>query len=85
MVDNYQGTYSKDTIPNKPKADESLVINLTDYFDVDGTHCVAIYNDPKTRDVGYFDSYGMQPPEAVYRYMKTTGKASCTIRACSNI
>ena len=73
-VDNYRGTYNKDTLPNKPKADTSLVINLEDYFDGDGTHGVAIYNDSKTRDVEYFDSFGMRSPEGVYRVMKKLGK-----------
>ena len=73
-VDNYRGTYNKDTLSNKPKADKSLVINLEDYFDGDGTHEVAIYNDSMTRDVEYFDSFGMRSPEGVYRVMKKLGK-----------
>ena len=37
--------YSKDTLPHKPKANKSLVINLEDYFDGDGTHRGAVYNN----------------------------------------
>ena len=73
-VYNYRNTYNKDTLTNKPKANESLVIKEEDYFDDDGTHWVAIYSDPKTRDVEHFDSLGMRPSEAVYRYIQTTGK-----------
>ena len=34
-LDHYRGTYSRDTLPNKCKANESLVINIEDYFDGD--------------------------------------------------
>ena len=85
-VDNYRGTYSKDTLPNKPKANESLVINLEDCFDGDGTHWVAIYNDPLTRDVEYLDTFGMRPLEGVYQYMQKTGKGIVyDFRACYKI
>ena len=44
-VANYRETYSKNTLPHKPKANESLVINLKDSFDGNGAHWVAVYND----------------------------------------
>ena len=75
-IANHRGTYSKDiyTLPEKPKDDESLVINLEDYFDGNGTHWVAIYNAPRSPDVEYFDSFGMRSPDVVYQYMLKTGK-----------
>lgn len=75
-VVNCRRTFSKDTLPQMPKNDESLIVNLQDYFDGGGTHWVAIYNDPNKKDVEYFDSFGMRPPDIVYQYMLKTGKGN---------
>lgn len=60
-INNYIGCYSKDILPTKPKSDESMIINLQDYLDGNGTHWVAIYNSPKFSDIEYFDSFGITP------------------------
>ena len=73
-INNYVGCYSKDMLPTKPKRNESIIINLEDYLDGNGTHWVAIYNSPENSDIEYFDSFGMLPPDVVYRYMFKTGK-----------
>ena len=48
-----------------PKRDESLIINLEDYVDGNGTHWVAVFNSPHNYDIQYFDSFGLFPPDIV--------------------
>ena len=72
--DNFRGTFSKDILPKSMKSNESLIVNLQDYFSGNGTHWVCIYNDSKSDNVEYFDSFGLVPPNEVIRYMKTANK-----------
>ena len=41
--ENYRGTFSKDIVPKTMNNNEATVVNLLDYFAVNGTHCVCIY------------------------------------------
>ena len=51
----------------------SAIVNL-DNMGNKGTHWVAVYNDPKSHYVEYFDSYGMQPPVEILSYLETAEK-----------
>jgi len=44
-------------------------VNLHYYFAGSGTHWVC-----KSKNVEYFDSFGLIPPNQVVKYMKTTNK-----------
>ena len=72
--DNYRGTFSKDMLPKAMNKNESAVVNLQDYFAGNGTHWVCVYNEQKSNNVEYFDSFGLVPPPDVVKYMKTTNK-----------
>jgi len=72
--DNYRGTFSKDMLPKTLDENESTIMNLQDYFAGSGSHWVCIYNDEKSKNVEYIDSFGLIPPNQVVKYMKTTNK-----------
>jgi hypothetical protein len=74
---SYLGTFSKDTLKNVklPKnKTTSAVINLQDTKDGQGTHWVAMFNNPNNRHIYYFDSYGVIPPTDVIKWLKSTEK-----------
>ena len=65
------GVFLLDTLPKKPYKKECGIVNF-DKSDGPGTHWVAWYKNGKTKI--YFDSYGVQPPIEVIRYL---GKPIC--------
>ena len=67
---NYRGTFSKDMLLKQINKNESVVINLQDYFNGQGTHWTAVYNSPESTDIEYFDSFGLVPPNEVVKYMR---------------
>jgi hypothetical protein len=71
---NFRGVFSKDILPKVINANESCIINIEDHFKGSGTHWVCIYNGLKSKDVQYFDSFGLYPSDVVLNYMKTGNK-----------
>jgi len=53
----------------KGKKSIGIVFNL-DRHDSDGSHWVAAYIDIVKNKCYYFDSYGMKPPNQIYRFMQ---------------
>ena len=68
---SFRGVFLLDTLPKKPNKKECLIVNF-DKSGGSGTHWVAWYKNGKTKI--YFDSYGVQPPIEVIRYL---GKPIC--------
>lgn len=82
-IPGYMGTYMKDQLHKIPVADLrttsanrsrnapnlSAVINLDD-SSRPGTHWVAIVIDYKLPFTEYFDSYGLQPPIEVIKFLR---------------
>ena len=67
-IPNFRGVFLRDTLPMKPRRKECGIFNL-DSSSGDGTHWVAWY---KNGDVAfYFDSYGIQPPLELTKYVDT--------------
>ena len=62
----FRGVYLLDTMPAKPNNRECGIVNL-DKIGGPGTHWVAWYKNGKNKT--YFDSYGIQPPEEVIKYL----------------
>ena len=62
----FRGVFLLDTIPTKPNKKECGIVNF-DKSGGSGTHWVAWYKNGKTKI--YFDSYGIQPPTEVIRYL----------------
>ncbi len=60
-------------LPKKIR-NESVVINIQDFLDGNGTHWVCIVNQPDSENVEYFDSFGVRPSDVVVKYMKTDKK-----------
>jgi hypothetical protein len=60
----FQGVYSADTLPSKPR----LLISNTDPSNKPGTHWIAIFVDTNGRGE-YFDSYGRKPSTLFENYM----------------
>ena len=73
-IKNFRGVYSKDILPKKMYVNESMVINIQDFLDGGGTHWVCTYVDRNSKDVEYFDSYGLRPSDIVIKYMETANK-----------
>ena len=80
-VGKHREAYTKYSLPHKPKASDTLVIILENYFYGDGTHWMTIYND-EFRDVEFFDSFVMRLRMTSTGLCKGREKVSCTIRLC---
>ena len=67
-IPNFRGCYCINMLPKIPYRLESGILNL-DNSRGDGTHWTAWYvnNDKKI----YFDSYGLQPPIELIRYLRS--------------
>ena len=63
----FKGVFLLDTLPRKPNKKEYGIVNF-DKSDGPGTHWVAWYKNGRTKI--YFDSYGVQPPLEVIRYLR---------------
>ena len=64
----WRGIFSRDQLPKKPNRRECGILNL-DSVDGPGSHWVAWYKNKGTKY--YFDSYGIQPPEEMHKYLKS--------------
>jgi hypothetical protein len=73
-VANFKGTFMSDTLPTKIETNSSYVVNLDKNIN-QGTHWVAIYNDPKNDYVEYFDSYGMPPNTDTEEFLHSSDKS----------
>ena len=62
----FRGVFLLDTLPKKPNKKECGIVNF-DKSVGPGTHWVAWYKNGKTKI--YFDSYGVQPPLEVIKYL----------------
>ena len=62
----FKEVFLLDTLPRKPNKKECGTVNF-DKSDGPGTHWVAWYKNGKTKI--YFDSYGVQPPLEVIKYL----------------
>lgn len=60
----FQGVFSIDTLPNKPR----LLVCNTDPSNKPGKHWIAIFVDSKQRGE-YFDSFGRKPTKDFEKYM----------------
>lgn len=69
----FRGVYMRDTLPDKPRVNESCIVNL-EPLSKPGSHWVAIYK--RKREAYYFDSFGdLRPPLEVIHYLR-----GCRIR-----
>ena len=62
----FRGVYLLDTLPNKSLNKECGIVNF-DKSGGSGTHWVAWYKNGRNKT--YFDSYGIQPPKEVIKYL----------------
>ena len=68
-VTGFRGVFVRDNLPRRPKRNECGILNLDDSSGK-GTHWVCWYK--KNNENYYFDSYGVQPPLELKRYLKDT-------------
>lgn len=61
-----RGVFMRDNLPKRAKRVECGIINLDDTFG-SGTHWVCYLKDGATKL--YFDSFGLQPPLELQRYL----------------
>ena len=65
-ISSFIGVFLLDTLPKKPNKKECGIVNF-DKSGGPGMHWVAWYKNGKTKI--YFDSYGVQPPIEVIKYL----------------
>lgn len=63
----------KDQLKFVPANAENIIINLANSGE-HGTHWVCSFNDNKTKNVYYFDSFGIYPVQEVLDWCKKTKK-----------
>ena len=68
-IPSFRGVFLLDTLLKKPNKKECGIVNFNKSGGP-GTHWVAWYKNGKTKI--YFDSYGVQPPIEVVRYLGKT-------------
>ena len=67
-IKNFRGVFMRDTLPNKIKNNEVGIVNL-DSIKNSGTHWVCYY---KNKDkCYYFDSFGLDPPIELQKYLNS--------------
>jgi len=67
-VSGFRGVFVRDSLPNKPRIEECGILNLGDSSG-NGSHWVAWFKR-RNRENYYFDSFGIQPPIELVRYLK---------------
>jgi hypothetical protein len=75
------GVFSKDTLPNRCYVG-SYIINMEDSDVGNGTHWVLLKIFP-TKEVIYFDSFGLSPPQQIKDFVK--GKIASSNRQIQDI
>ena len=68
-IPSFRGVFIRDALPKKPNKNECGILNLDDSSG-NGTHWVLWYRENDTNF--YFDSYGIQPPLELQRYLKSS-------------
>ena len=66
QVPFFRGVFLLDTLPKKPNKTECGIVNFNK-SDCPSMHWVTWYKNGKTKI--YFDSYGVQPPIEVVKYL----------------
>ena len=67
-IPSFRGVFVRDDLPKKTNKNECGILNLDDSSG-SGTHWVLWYR--KNEENFYFDSYGIQPPLELRRYLKS--------------
>ena len=67
-IPNFRLVAMRDALPKRPNFIESGIINLDDTRG-SGTHWCCWFKQGQLRI--YFDSYGLQPPQELVKYLKT--------------
>ena len=75
-IKNFRGVFMRDKLPSHPIIPECGIVNLDDDGNNppgnSGTHWVAYLIDSNRKL--YFDSYGLEPPNEIERYLKHDDK-----------
>ena len=71
-IPNFRGVFMRNELPRKPLRKECGILNL-DSAPGRGTHWVAWYKDKNknSKNKFYFDSFGVQPPDELIRYLSS--------------
>jgi len=70
-VSEYQKVSTHDTLPSKPYG--FGVINY-DKLGGAGSHWVCYFNDPRSKYIEYFESFGLAPSETIKQFLRNSGK-----------
>src|SRR5205085_10391789 len=70
-IPGYQKVTTHDTLPAKPTG--FSVVNY-DKLGGAGTHWVCYFNDPRSKYIEYFDSFGLPPSETIKIFLRKSGK-----------
>ena len=66
-IHSFRGVFVRDALPETPNKNDCGILNLDDSSG-NGTHWVLWYR--KNNKNFYFDSYGVQPPRELQRYLE---------------
>lgn len=71
-IDDLEGCYFKDDLPDTFKTGKAYIINLQDKDDGEGTHFTCLYSAKNLKegntDYIYMDSTGIAPPEEILKF-----------------
>jgi len=69
----FRGVFAIDLLPKKIHKNECGIVNFQKSTEF-GSHWVCYFNNENTKFVEYFDSFGLEPPELLKTYLKTSNK-----------
>jgi hypothetical protein len=67
-IPKFRGCFCRDMLPKQPYRQECGILNLDD-SNGSGTHWTAFFKDNDEKY--YFDSYGLQPPDELVKYLRS--------------
>jgi hypothetical protein len=73
-IKNFKVVMHNDLIGKKMAEDDAIVVNLDRRPNGSGSHYVCLIGKPNSKDVYYFDSYGVPPSNIIRDFIKKSGR-----------
>ena len=72
-IPHFRDVFTRDIHPKRMFKNECGIIN-SDTISGEGKHWICYFNDPKSKYVEFFNSFGLPPGIEILNYLETSGK-----------